>query len=132
MGDKFVATVRFHTEGVEAELYQRLLEGKKEAGISLPDYIKQILAEYFEGENKRREQAGLVEQFQGECREMMAGIEKKIDIRFSEYHMAVMEALAGLQVSGIGMHCEREDGTKLPEQSEGIPEGALDFLDGMK
>ena len=43
MGDKFVATVRFHTEGVEAELYGRLMEGKKEAGLSVPDYMKQIL-----------------------------------------------------------------------------------------
>ena len=34
MGDKYVATVRFHMEGVEAELYGRLMEGKKEAGLS--------------------------------------------------------------------------------------------------
>lgn len=38
MGDKFVATVRFHTEGVEAELYRRLMDGKREAGLSMPDY----------------------------------------------------------------------------------------------
>ena len=35
MGDKYVATVRFHMEGVEAELYGRLMEGKKEAGTSI-------------------------------------------------------------------------------------------------
>ena len=52
MGDKFVATVRFHTEGVEAELYGRLMEGKKEAGLSVPDYMKQILKEYQDGREK--------------------------------------------------------------------------------
>ena len=131
MGDKFVATVRFHTEGVEAGLYQRLLEGKKEAGLSLPDYIKQILAEYFEGEDKRREQAELVEQFQGECREMMADMETSFQRCLKEHHVVVMEALAGLQLSDV-IPLGKEDGTKLPEESEKIPEGALDFLDGMQ
>ena len=52
MGDKYVATVRFHMEGMEAELYGRLMEGKKEAGLSVPDYIKQILKEYFENKDR--------------------------------------------------------------------------------
>ncbi len=32
-GTRYVATVRFHTEGVEAELYGRLMEGKKGRGF---------------------------------------------------------------------------------------------------
>lgn len=58
MGDKFVATVRFHTEGVEAELYRRLMDGKREAGLFMPDYIKQILKEYFEDRDRRDKQDG--------------------------------------------------------------------------
>ena len=33
MRDKYVATVRFHTEGVEADLYGRLMEGKRKRGF---------------------------------------------------------------------------------------------------
>ena len=63
MGDKYVATVRFHTEGVEAELYGRLMEGKKEAGLSVPDYIKQILKEYFENKDQEDSRNEWLEQF---------------------------------------------------------------------
>lgn len=53
MGDRYVATVRFHTEGVEAELYQRLLDGKRDSGLSVPDYIKRILAEHFANKDRQ-------------------------------------------------------------------------------
>ena len=42
MGDKYVATVRFHTEGVEAELYGRLMEEKKRR-----DFLFRIISSRF-------------------------------------------------------------------------------------
>ena len=120
MGDKYVATVRFHTEGVEAELYGRLMEGKKEAGLSVPDYIKQILKEYFE--NKDQEDSR---------NEWITGIVERV----------VRNCISGGNVNAMGtgtaLMADTEEAANreeagLPEQSEEIPEGALDFLDGME
>lgn len=134
MGDRFVATVRFHTEGVEAELYQRLLEGKREAGLSVPDYIEQILAKYFADEDRRHMQDGLLEQFHGECQDMLAGIETTFHRCFKEHNAAVMGTLAGMANTALpedSMAASQQGYARLPEESGEIPEGALDFLDGV-
>lgn len=127
MGDKYVATVRFHTEGVEAELYGRLMEGKKEAGLSVPDYIKQILKEYFENKDREDSRNEWLEQFGGEIARVV--------------EQAVKKCISGGNVNAMGTgtalvaDTEEVDNLEeagLPEQSEEIPEGALDFLDGME
>lgn len=127
MGDKYVATVRFHTEGVEAELYGRIMEGKKEAGLSVPDYIKQILKEYFENKDREDSRNEWLEQFDGE----ITGIVERV----------VRNCISGGNVNTMGTSTalmsdrEAEDNREeagLPEQSEEIPEGALDFLDEME
>lgn len=127
MGDKYVATVRFHTEGVEAELYRRLMDGKKEAGLSVPDYIKQILREYFEDKDREDEQNEWLEWL----REEMADVVEQ----------AVRKGIGACNVNVLGTGTalmpdteaadDREE-TGLPAQSEEIPEGALDFLNGME
>lgn len=129
MGDKYVATVRFHTEGVEAELYGRLMKGKKEAGLSVPDYIKQILKEYFENKDREDSRNEWLEQFGGE----ITGIVEQ----------AVRNCIIGDNVNAMGtstafmvdIESESADNREeagLPEQSEEIPEGALDFLNEME
>lgn len=127
MGDKYVATVRFHTEGVEAELYERLMEGKKEAGLSVPDYIKQILKEYFENKDREDSRNEWLEQFGGEIARVVEQAVKKCisggnvnAMGTGTAHVADTEEVDNLEEAG------------LPEQSEEIPEGALDFLDGME
>lgn len=127
MGDKYVATVRFHTEGVEAELYDRLMEGKEEAGLSVPDYIKQILKEHFENKDREDSRNEWLEQFGVE----IAGVVEQ----------AVRKCIGGCRVDVVGTgtalmaNAEAADNREeagLPEQSEEIPEGALDFLGGME
>ncbi|RKI37935.1 hypothetical protein D7V86_21675 [bacterium D16-51] len=127
MGDKYVATVRFHTEGVEAELYGRLMEGKKEAGLSVPDYIKQILKEYFENKDREDSRNEWLEQFGWEIAKVV--------------EQTVKKCISGDNVNAMGTgtalmaDTEEADNIEeagLPEQSEEIPEGALDFLDGME
>ena len=127
MGDKYVATVRFHTEGVEADLYGRLMEGKKEAGLSVPDFIKQILKEYFENKDREDSRNEWIEQFGWEIARVV--------------EQAVRNCISGGNVNAMGIGAtlmadteaaDNQEEAGLPEQSEEIPEGALDFLDGME
>lgn len=127
MGDKYVATVRFHTEGVEAELYGRLMEGKEEAGLSVPDYIKQILKEHFENKDREDSKNEWLEQFGGEIAEV---VEQAVRKCISGCSADVMGTGTALMVNAEAADSREEAG--LPEQSEEIPEGALDFLDGME
>ena len=127
MGDKYVATVRFHTEGVEAELYGRIMEGKKEAGLSVPDFIKQILKEYFENKDREDSRNEWLEQFGWEIAKV---VERAVRNCISGGNVNAMGIGATLMADTEEADNLEEDG--LPEQSEEIPEGALDFLDGME
>ena len=127
MGDKYVATVRFHTEGVEAELYGRIMEGKKEAGLSVPDYIKQILKEYFENKDWEDSRNEWLEQFGWEIAKV---VERTVRNCISGGNVNAMGTGATLMADTEAADNQEEAG--LPEQSEEIPEGALDFLDGME
>lgn len=127
MGDRYVATVRFHTEGVEAELYGRLMEEKKEAGLSVPDYIKQILKEYFENKDREDSRNEWLEQFGWEIAKI---VEQAIRNCISGGNVNAMGTGTAL-VTDTEETANREE-AGLPEQSEEIPEGALDFLDGME
>ena len=127
MGDKYVATVRFHTEGVEAELYRRLMDGKKEAGLSVPDYIKQILKEYFENKDRENEQSEWLERF---LEEMADVVEQAVRKCVGACNVNVMGTGTALMAYTEAADSREEAG--LPAQSEEIPEGALDFLNGME
>ena len=127
MGDKYVATVRFHTEGVEADLYGRLMEGKKEAGLSVPDFIKQILKEYFENKDREDSRNEWLEQFGWEISKV---VERAVRNCISGGNVNAMGIGATLMADTEAADNQEEAG--LPEQSEEIPEGALDFLDGME
>lgn len=107
MGDKYVATVRFHTEGVEAELYRKLMDGKKEAGLSVPDYIKQILKEYFENKDREDSRNEWIEQFGWEIAKVV--------------EQAVRNCISGGNVNAMGtgtVLIADAEAAGLPEQSE--------------
>lgn len=127
MGDKYVATVRFHTEGVEAELYGRLMDGKREAGLSVPDYIKQILKEYFRDKDKEDEQNEWLERFREEMADV---VEQTVRKCISGCNVNVMEISTALMADTEA--ADRPEEAGLPAQSEEVPEGALDFLNGME
>ncbi len=127
MGDKYVATVWFHTDGVEAELYGRLMDGKREAGISVPDYIKQILKEYFQDKDREDEQNEWLERFR---KEMADAVEQAVRKCIRECNVNIVGTGTALIADTEAADGEEEAG--LPAQSEEIPEGALDFLDGME
>ena len=120
MGDRYVATVRFHTEGVEAELYQRLLDGKRDSGLSVPDYIKRILAEHFANKDRQDNQKELLEQFRAD---FLTDMERVIRNCIKNCGVSSVD----IQVTDV-IFADRQDSTELPAPSEEIPEGALDFL----
>lgn len=123
MGDKNVATIRFSMEGVEAQLYQRILREKEKAGLSVPDYIKRILSEHFDEKDRQKNQEDLSERFR---REIIADI-KEIIWECTRNNNMMLEAVPLTDI----VSADNQDGAKLPAQSEEIPEGALDFLNGL-
>ncbi len=93
----------------------------------MPDYIKQILKEYFEDRDREDEHNEWLERF----REEMANVVEQ----------AARKCIGGCNVSVMGTGtalmadieaADSREEAVLPEQSEEIPEGALDFLDGME
>ena len=127
MGDKYVATVRFHTEGVEARLYGKLMDGKKEAGLSVPDYIKQILKEYFEDKEREDKQSKWLERFR---EELADAVEQAVRKCIGGGNVNVVGTGTAFMADTEAAYSREEAG--LPAQSEKIPDGALDFLDGME
>ncbi len=112
---------------MEAELYGRLMDGKREAGLSMPDYIKQILKEYFEDRDREDEHNEWLERF---WEEMANVVEQAVRKCIGGCNMNVMETGTALMADTEVADSGEEAG--LPAQSEEIPEGALDFLDGME
>lgn len=118
MGDKNIATVRFSVEGVEAQLYQKILEGKEKAGLSVPDYIKRILSEHFSEKDRQKNLEELSERFRMEL--------------ITDMQQIIRECVRGngiMSENSLLVDTAMADGDRLPAQSEEIPEGALDFLD---
>ena len=131
MKEKFIVTIRFHTKGKEAELYQRILEEKQEAGLSLPEYLKQILMEYFSEQDRQKREEQWWELLQKEYKEMLDEIKQMIYQCLSEHDMAVMGVLVKMVKgeNGAVITAGGRGNAELPEESEDIPEGALNFLE---
>ena len=148
MKEKYVITIRFHTEGVEAELYQRLFTEKQKAGLSLPEYMKQVLRKYFSEKDRKHMQGEDWKQRKEAYREMLAEMERMVRNCLNEHDAAVMGTLAKMITGSAGAGIlaageaeamrgmayreetegERIEEAALPEESEEVPEGVLDFL----
>lgn len=103
------------------------MDGKKEAGLSVPDYIKQILREYFENKDREDEQSEWLERFLEEMADIVEQVVRKC---VGACNVNVMETGTVLMADTEAADSKEEAG--LPAQSEEIPEGALDFLNGME
>lgn len=132
MGDKLVATVRFNTDGVEAELYQKIQQGKQAAGLSVPEYMKAILLEYFEKMERQKEERSVLQEIRGEYREMVGQLEKVFRQSLQEHDAVLLGAinrLGAVAVLAEDVSTDDKESAKLPETSEEIPAGVLDFLE---
>ena len=127
MGEKLVITVRFNPEGTEAELYRKIQQGKRCAGLSTPEYVKSVLSGYFAGVERQNDGRIVLQ----EIREAADRLEKVIKEELQEKEADLIRAIGragGSMPEDISV--EEQKGARLPEMSGEIPQGALDFLDG--
>ncbi len=93
----------------------------------MPGYMKQILKEYFEDKDREDEQNEWLERFR---EEMADAVEQAVRKCIGACNVNVVGAGAALMADTEAADNREEAG--LPAQSEEIPEGASDFLDGME
>lgn len=127
MGEKLVVTVRFNPEGTEAELYRKIQQGKRCAGLSTPEYVKAVLSEYFAGMERQDDDRSILQ----EIRKATDRLEEAIKKELQEKEESLIRAIGrtGSSMSGPeDMSIEGQKGARLPEMSGEIPQEALDFL----
>ena len=131
MADKLIATIRFNTEGVEADLYQKIQEGKEKAGLSVPEYVKKILLEHFESEERCEKEHSILYEIREEYQEMARRLEKAVSRSIQRHDAVLVDAISkmgGISPMQADVLPEEQMEAQLPEVSGDVPEGALDFL----
>ena len=132
MGNKLVLTLRFHAEGEEAELYRSIQAGKEGASLSAPEYVKKILSDYFADGQKRKEAELVLQEIREEYREMIGRVERTIRSSIQEHDALLIGALSRMNGMAAPESSSVEPGhAGLPEEGSDIPEGTLDFLNGL-
>lgn len=89
MGEKLVITVRFNPEGTEAELYRKIQQGKRCAGLPTPEYVKSVLSGYFAGVERENDVRIIVQ----EIREAADRLEKVIKEELQEKEADLIRAI---------------------------------------
>ena len=131
MADKLIATIRFNTEGVESDLYRKIQEGKEKAGLSVPEYVKKILLEYFESEERCEKERSVLYEIREEYQEMARRLEKTVSQSIQRHDAVLLEAISkmgGISTPQTDELPGEQMEAQLPEVSREVPEGALDFL----
>ena len=96
--------------------------------------MKKILAGYFEDSERQNDAETVQREIREECRNMAVRVERIIQNSMREHDAVLLCALGRLGVSGA---VSGDDGSgkaeyaELPEESGDIPEGTLDFLNGL-
>lgn len=120
MAEKKVISIRFHTDSKEdMELYERL---ELEAGTSasLASVAKAKLKDFYKKQEQTDQSNGLQDRIIAAVREEMQESGMKLV-------GAILSGMAGS--SGAVMLSPAVDKDNLPEKSEDLPMGALDFLE---
>lgn len=133
MGEKLVITVRFNPEGTEAELYRKIQQGKRCAGLSTPEYVKSVLSEHFASMERQNDSRIILQEIRDGYAVMADRLEKVIKKELQEKETDLIRAVGragGSMPEPEDISVEGQKGARLPEMSGEIPQGALDFLDG--
>ena len=131
MADKLIATIRFNAEGVESDLYQKIQEGREKAGLSVPEYVKKILLEHFENEERDEQTRSVIYEIREEYQEMARRLEKAVSRSIQRHDAVLLDAISkmgGISPIQADVLPEEQMEAQLPEISREVPEGALDFL----
>lgn len=120
MSGKKVISIRFHADNKkDMELYERL-ELEAGSAASLASVVKARIRDSYNKKEQSDQSNGLQDKIIAVVRE---------EIR--EFGMKLVGAiLSGMAVTGGGvLMSSTVDESKLPEKSEDLPNGALDFLE---
>ncbi len=131
MADKLIATIRFNTEGVESDLYRKIQESREKAGLSVPEFVKKILLEHFENEERGEKERSVLYEIREEYQEMAQRLEKTVSQSIRRHDVVQLEAInkmGGINLLKTDILTEGQMDARLPEISGKVPEGALDFL----
>lgn len=131
MADKLIAIIRFNTEGVESDLYRKIQESREKAGLSVPEFVKKILLEHFENEERGEKERSVLYEIREEYQEMAQRLEKTVSQSIRRHDVVLLEAInkmGGINLLKTDILTEGQMDARLPEISGKVPEGALDFL----
>ncbi len=131
MADKLIATIRFNTEGGESDLYRKIQESREKAGLSVPEFVKKILLEHFENEERGEKERSVLYEIREEYQEMAQRLEKTVSQSIRRHDVVLLEAInkmGGINLLKTDILTEGQMDARLPEISGKVPEGALDFL----
>lgn len=129
MLDEGVITLRFKEENfLDMELYQSLEKEKKEMGLSMPVYVKEILRQHFENIQQERMNGDL-----NRCLERMQNMVHEEFVSLNDTITGMIARIPEISSSNIrrtayeGISLEKEE--ILPEYSEELPEGMEGVLE---
>lgn len=129
MADERVITLRFKEENfLDVELYQSLEKEKKELGLSMPAYVKEILRQHFENIQQERMNGDLnrcLERMQNMVHEEFVSLNDTITGMIARMPEASASNIRRTAYEGISMENEEI----LPEYSEELPEGMEGVLE---
>ena len=129
MADERVITLRFKEENfLDMELYQSLEKEKKELGLSMPAYVKEILHQHFENIQQERMNEDLnrcLERMQNMVHEEFVSLNDTITGMIVRIPEISSGNIKGAAYKGISL--EKEE--ILPEYSEELPEGMEGVLE---
>ena len=129
MADERIITLRFKGENhLDMELYQSLKREKKELGLSMPAYVKEILRQHFENIQQERMNGDL-----NRCLERMQNMVHEEFVSLNDTITGMIARIPEISSSNIrrtayeGISLEKEE--ILPEYSEELPEGMEGVLE---
>ncbi len=121
MSEKKVISIRFHTDNKEdMELYERL-ELEAGSSASLASVVKAIIRDFYNKQESNEQNIGLQDRLVAVVREEMQESGMKLV-------GAILSGMAGGN-GGSFISIPIVEKENLPEKSEELPIGALDFLE---
>lgn len=129
MADERVITLRFKEENfLDMELYQSLEKEKKELGLSMPVYVKEILRQHFENIQQERMNGDL-----NRCLERMQNMVHEEFVSLNDTITGMIARIPEASASNIRRTAYEEISMEneeiLPEYSEELPEGMEGVLE---
>ena len=122
MAGKKVISIRFHMDNKEdMELYERL-ELEAGSSASLASVVKAKIREFYYHQDKREQNTGLQDRLVAVVREEMQESGMKLV-------GAILSGIAGGNGGTVAVPRPIVEKANLPEKSEELPVGALEFLE---